>query len=123
MMAGHPDNAAESNLAPLAPSGDGRTVGGRFAPGNAHGRGNPHARQAAELREVLMAAVTADDMRVVVGALVEQARAGNVPAARELLDRVLGRVPLAATVDVSAGMCMACTIRQHYHPTAPIDAV
>jgi ribosomal protein L17 len=44
-----------------------------------------------ELRTALFAAVSPDDLRQVVESLVEQAKTGNVPAARELLDRCLGR--------------------------------
>lgn len=43
------------------------------------------------LRSALLAAVTADDIEAVARALVAQARAGEIPAARELLNRVLGK--------------------------------
>jgi hypothetical protein len=38
-----------------------------------------------------MKAVTAKDIEAVARALVEKAKAGDVPAIRELLDRILGR--------------------------------
>lgn len=68
-----------------------RTAGGRFAPGNAGGPGNPYARAIGQLRSALLAAVTPDDIQAIIAGLVEEARAGNVAAAREVLDRCLGR--------------------------------
>lgn len=100
----------------------GRGAGGRFARGNRHGKGNPHAKQHAQLREILLAAVTPDDVRAVVRGLVEQAKAGNVPAARELLDRVVGRAG-PAPEEQPQGFCLHCVIAQHYAPGCPVDAV
>lgn len=73
------------------PSVAGRAAGGRFAPGNAGGPGNPYARAIGQLRSALLAAVTPDDIQAIIAGLVEEARAGNVAAAREVLDRCLGR--------------------------------
>ena len=70
---------------------DGRDERGRFAPGNPGGPGNPHAKQTGELRSAMLKAVTEKDMRAVVMKLVELAKSGNVPAAKEVLDRCLGR--------------------------------
>ena len=70
---------------------DGRDERGRFAPGNSGGPGNPHAKQTGKLRSAMLKAVTEKDMRDVVMKLVELAKSGNVPAAREVLDRCLGR--------------------------------
>jgi hypothetical protein len=70
---------------------------GRFGPGNAGGPGNPYTAQVGRLRAALMEAVTEDDLRAVVKALVERAKAGDVAAARLLLERVLGR-PLEADI-------------------------
>lgn len=77
---------------PLAPVTDGhdRDNRGRFLPGNRAGRGNPLARRAQRLRAELYRAVTPDDLRAVVAALVAQAKLGDVPAARELLSRLIG---------------------------------
>ncbi len=69
----------------------GRDERGRFAPGNPGGPGNPHAKQTGKLRSAMLKAVTEKDMRDVVMKLVELAKSGNVPAAREVLDRCLGR--------------------------------
>ena len=70
---------------------DGRDERGRFAPGNVGGPGNPHAKQTGKLRSAMLKAVTEKDMRDVVMKLVEMAKSGNVPAAKEVLDRCLGR--------------------------------
>ena len=69
---------------------DGRDARGRFAKGNTGGPGNPHARKVAQLRSALLRAVSAGDLRAVVTQLVDQAKAGDVQAARLLLDRLFG---------------------------------
>lgn len=79
-----------ANDAPLAPFGDGRGPGGRFARGNKGGPGNPHAQHVAKLRSALFEAVTPEDIRDVISALVTQARAGDVASIKELLQRLLG---------------------------------
>lgn len=53
------------------------------------------AKQVAALRAAMLAAVTPEDMRVLVEKLVQQAKDGNIAAAKEILDRCLGR-PLEA---------------------------
>lgn len=64
---------------------------GRFAPGNRLGRGNPLAGRAAKIRAALLRAVSPADARAVAGKLVEMAKAGDLPAIRELLDRTAGK--------------------------------
>ena len=66
-----------------------RDTRGRFRPGNqaARGRSFPHAAQVSRLRSALLDAITEDDVRAVLAALVERARAGDVAAIREFLDR------------------------------------
>ncbi len=76
---------------PTRNGSDGRDERGRFAPGNPGGPGNPHAKQTGKLRSAMLKAVTEKDMRAVVMKLVELAKSGNVPAAKEVLDRCLGR--------------------------------
>ena len=76
---------------PTRNGSDGRDERGRFAPGNIGGPGNPHAKQTGKLRSAMRKAVTEKDMRDVVMKLVELAKSGNVPAAKEVLDRCLGR--------------------------------
>ena len=70
---------------------NGRDPTGRFLPGNPGGPGNPYARRVAALRGAMLEAVTEEDMGAILAKLVELAKAGNVPAAKEVLDRCLGR--------------------------------
>ena len=74
-----------------SPSANGRTPRGQFAKGNLGGPGNPYARRVADLRAALLESVTEQDIRAVARALVKRAKEGEVPAVRELLDRLLGR--------------------------------
>lgn len=71
---------------------NGRDIAGRFQPGNPGGPGNPHAKRVAALRTATLEVVSDEDMRAIVGKLVDLAKAGNVPAAREVLDRCLGKI-------------------------------
>ncbi len=79
--------------APTAQSGGGDRDphSGRFLPGNPGGRGNPFAKRVAALRSALLDAVTPDDIAAAVRALIEKAKAGDVAAIRELLDRCIGK--------------------------------
>jgi hypothetical protein len=54
--------------------------------------------------------------------LIEQAKQGNVPAARELLD-VLGRAAPAPEEQQQQAFCWTCYVATKYGPGAPIDAV
>lgn len=69
----------------------GRSANGRFVNGNRHGRGNPLARRVQRLRVELLRFVSSDDLREVVAALIVKAKGGDVPAAKELLDRAIGK--------------------------------
>ncbi|HPM84240.1 MAG TPA: hypothetical protein PLF81_26230 [Candidatus Anammoximicrobium sp.] len=73
----------------------GRTARGTFAKGNAGGPGNPHAKRVARLRSALLRAVTPEDIKAIIRKLVESAKSGDVPAAREVLSRLFG--PYVAT--------------------------
>ena len=73
------------------PSPNGRTPRGQFAQGNPGGPGNPYAKRVADLRAALLESVTEQDIRAVAKALVRRAKAGEVPAIRELLDRLMGK--------------------------------
>lgn len=79
---------------PSRPSGNGRAGGGRFAAGNTVARGNPHAQRVQEIRSALLEAVTLDDVKAIGAKLVTMAKAGDIAAAKLVLDRVLGRVPV-----------------------------
>ena len=75
---------------------------GRFTKGNPGGPGNPHAAQVAQLRSALLDAVTTEDVQAVARRMVEEAKAGNVQAGRELLDRVLGKAHQSQSTDIAA---------------------
>jgi hypothetical protein len=92
---------AQQNGRMDAPSPNGRTATGRFANGNPGGPGNPHGRRVADLRAALLDAVTPEDIYAVAKALVARAKAGEVAAIRELLDRVMGKVQAAEPEDAT----------------------
>ena len=76
-----------------------RDAGGRFARGNPGGPGNPKLREVARLRRALLDGVTETDIRDVVAALLDKAKAGHLPAVRELLDRLVGKATDADLAD------------------------
>jgi len=97
-------------------SNGGRDASGRFTRANRFGRGNPHARTHAELREVLLAAATPARMKVVVEALIVKAESGDLVAVRELLDRLFGRPHLAIELEADVAQ------RREYSETERIEA-
>src|SRR5687768_18560360 len=86
-----------------SPTGvNGRGGNGRFAPGNRIAKGNPHAKKVARLRAALLKAVTPEDVQDVAAALLAAAKGGDVAAARELMQRLLGppeAIDLTARLD------------------------
>ena len=65
---------------------------GRFGPGNKGGSGgNELASKASQLRMALVRAVSPADIEDIAAALVEKAKQGEVPAAKEVFDRCLGK--------------------------------
>ena len=73
-------------------NGDHDAVTGCFTAGNkaALGRSHPAARRVKRLRAELLRVITPRDIRRIIEALLREAEAGNVQAARELLNRALG---------------------------------
>ncbi len=80
-----PNDSAPS---PNGPNGKGGR--GRFVKGNPGGPGNPNAKRVAELRSALFSTVSPQDLKVVVTQLLNQAKAGEIAAIKELLQRLLG---------------------------------
>jgi len=74
-----------------------RNEKGRFLPGNRAAKGNPYARHVAKLRAALMRAVTPLDVQEIIDSLVRAAKAGDINAARIILERTLGK-PLEADI-------------------------
>ena len=88
-------------MASLNGSNAARGPGRPFAKGNTGGPGNPFAKQVNALRARLYAAVTEADLQEVVQALLAKAKEGNIPAVKELLDRLIGKPPQA--IQLSGG--------------------
>ena len=63
---------------------------GRFQAGNQAAVG--HSGRGQKLRYVMLGTITEDDIKAVVVTLVRLARAGNLAAAKLLLDRTIGKV-------------------------------
>jgi hypothetical protein len=72
---------------------------GRFLPGNkvAVGHGGGLAKQVQRLRVAMVAAVTVEDLKRVVSALLKKAAKGDVHAARVVLAYTLGK-PVEADI-------------------------
>jgi hypothetical protein len=76
----------------------------KFEKGNKLGRGNPLGGKIEKLRAAIIASVTPEDFKQIALALLSEARAGNVKAAKELFDRVLGKARQQVEVsDAGAG--------------------
>ena len=69
----------------------GRDEQGKFVKGNKIGEGNPFAKKVARLRAALLSAITPADIRIIIKKLIKQARSGDLAAAKEVLDRAVGR--------------------------------
>src|SRR5580658_2198485 len=76
---------------------NGRDRHGRFQPGCPGGPGNPHVRKVAKLRRAMFKVVTPGDVAAALLMLVvvEKAKGGDLTARGLLLDRVLGKPPVA----------------------------
>ncbi len=84
-----------------SPNGrNGRDATGRFTTGNPGGPGNPHGRHVAALRLALLESVSDAQLKAIMGKLVKMALAGDVLAAREVLNRVVGRPGISMSVEV-----------------------
>lgn len=74
-----------------------RDARGRFLPGNSGGPGRPPSASVHEHRAALVNAVSPDDIRAVARMLVDKALAGDIGAAKLLMERLFGP-PVAADV-------------------------
>lgn len=63
---------------------------GRFIQGNQAAKNNIMARKSQQLRVALARAVTVGDVRAVARKMIDMAKAGDVPAAKLVFDRLLG---------------------------------
>lgn len=70
-----------------------READGKFVPGhNAPGPGNPRAATVGEYRKALNEAVSAEDVKEIARMLVRKAKAGDLEAAKVILERTCGKV-------------------------------
>jgi len=76
-----------------------RDPSGQFAKGNRGGPGNPNARRVADFRRVLVDAVTDEDLHDLARTLVAKGKAGDVMAAREIFDRLMGKAKVTMAVE------------------------
>ena len=112
--------APETNAAnPQQPPSEGRDASGRFAKGNAGGPGNPYPRRVAALRQALLECVTEDDIRAIAKAVIEEAKTGNVAAAKLIFQYVLGKPDSAANLDMSAPIAHGANGAVAQGPAAP----
>jgi hypothetical protein len=79
------------NNDPASAGASGRDRRGRFSKCNPGGPGNPFARRTAAMRQALMDAVSEEDIAAISKKLVEQARQGDVAAARLVFSYVVGK--------------------------------
>jgi hypothetical protein len=70
----------------------GRVAAGRFAKGNPGGPGNPYYRRQAQLKRVLLDAITDDEVRSVLQVLLGLARGGDLAAVKLYLQYAVGNV-------------------------------
>ncbi len=91
----------------------GRDTRGRFAFGNKGGPGNPYAARVGRWREIMTDAVTDEDMRAVVAALVAAAKRGESWAVKEVFDRTVGK-PVEADLVVRLEQLEAATKMKEY---------
>jgi hypothetical protein len=81
------------------PATEGRDASGRFAAGNRLGKGNPHARRMAALRQAFLSVATEERMKALGEKLYAQAVRGDWQAAKLFLLVVIGRPANAVDPD------------------------
>jgi hypothetical protein len=93
--------------------GSGRSRDGRFARFNRHGLGNANARKMYELRQALLEAATAEQVRAVTAKLYELALGeGDVQAAKIFLEFTCGKPVQALEVSGLGGAPLGVTVQQ-----------
>ena len=81
------------------PATAGRDADGRFAAGNRLGKGNPHARRMASLRQAFLSVATEERMKALGEKLYAEAVGGDWQAAKLFLLFVVGRPAVAVDPD------------------------
>ncbi len=85
------DNGPSAILAPTRKSPSGRDKNGRFLAGNIGGPGNPFTRRTAQLRRAFCEAVSEQEITALARVLFDQAKGGDVAAAKLLFAYVIGK--------------------------------
>lgn len=78
-----------------------RQANGRFKTGCKPGPGSPVASRQQSLKAVFLKAVTKQDILDITAQLIQSAKEGSIPAAREVFDRVFGKAQ--QTINVQGG--------------------
>jgi hypothetical protein len=73
------------------PTTNGKDATGRFLPGHKYAKGNPLAKYVQRNRSILLKNAKPQDILGIFNALVAKAKEGDVSAAKEVFDRVLGK--------------------------------
>lgn len=66
------------------------------------GLGNPYAKRTAAVRGLLFDSVSDYDLRAIIGKLLEMAKAGDLAAAREILDHMMGKPKTTVEIEQAA---------------------
>lgn len=98
---------------PSSKGPDERDAQGRFVKGAYRGGpGNPQAAQVQRYRRAIWAAVSEEDVQQVILAMVKEAKAGDVAAAKVVLERVAGQPPKDAEDAADDMLSLAQFLRQ-----------
>lgn len=76
---------------------------GKFRPGNKAGKGNPHHKRLGKLREAQAKATTPRRMKRVWDAVMAKAEAGDMLAAKLVIEMVHGKAPQRVEIDTGGG--------------------
>ncbi len=87
---------------PKKPRGSGKFVKGSSGGSKTKGK-NPDFKRKLDFAHAFKAAVSHDDIKAIAGKLIRQAKAGNVKAAKEVLDRCLGKPAQAISLTGAEG--------------------
>jgi hypothetical protein len=100
--------------------GNGRTKGGKFAPGNKAGKGNPNLKKVHAIKTVFLdVASEPGEMDAVVRRLFTMAKAGDIDAIRYVCDRVYGKA--AQPIEMTGGTDSRMTVEVTYRlPDKPV---
>jgi hypothetical protein len=82
---------AKMQKKPSVNGANGRDSKGQFVKGNPGGPGNPLVKRVHRIRTLMLTEVDEADLRAIVKKLIAMAKAGDLAAIREVLDRCLGK--------------------------------